>query len=465
MKVLWLCNIMLPAVARYLHLEASNKEGWLDGLMSVVTERQAGNGICLAVAFPAEEKLRLQVPVGDGHITCYGFVNRFSGEPHRYDPALEEQFREITEDFAPDVIHCFGTEYPHTLAMCRIFPRKDRILVGIQGLCAVYANAYFAGMPREVRRKVTLRDILRRDSLFSQQQKFVRRGEMEMEAIRLAGNVTGRTDWDRHYTHKWNPQAVYYPMNETLRSEFYTECWSEENSIPHSIFISQGDYPIKGLHYMLTALPRIRESYPDVSVYVAGGNIVGNGSLLQKIKISAYGSYLRQLIKNNHLEDCVHFLGRLDAAAMKEQYLKSSLFVCCSSIENSPNSLGEAMLLGMPCISTNVGGVASIFTDGVDGILCRGYATPQNDFNNGRISKAERETDMEEIADSLVNAIVEIWSQPEKMRDYCQNARKHAKNTHDREKNYQKMTEIYASIVRGEKGGDSVEQSKASVIK
>ena len=28
MKVLWLCNIMLPAVAEHFHRESSNKEGW-----------------------------------------------------------------------------------------------------------------------------------------------------------------------------------------------------------------------------------------------------------------------------------------------------------------------------------------------------------------------------------------------------------------------------------------------------
>lgn len=49
--------------------------------------------------------------------------------------------------------------------------------------------------------------------------------------------------------------GTYYPMNETLRSNFYTAQWNREQCIPHSIFLSQGDYPIKGLHYMLLAMP------------------------------------------------------------------------------------------------------------------------------------------------------------------------------------------------------------------
>ena len=51
MKVLWLCNIALPVIARQLHLEASNKEGWLSGLAAALLERRHTNGIELSVAF------------------------------------------------------------------------------------------------------------------------------------------------------------------------------------------------------------------------------------------------------------------------------------------------------------------------------------------------------------------------------------------------------------------------------
>jgi len=57
MKVLWLCNIMLPIIAEHFHKEASNKEGWLSGLVEVVLARRQENGIELAIAFPAPEEL------------------------------------------------------------------------------------------------------------------------------------------------------------------------------------------------------------------------------------------------------------------------------------------------------------------------------------------------------------------------------------------------------------------------
>lgn len=51
MRVLWVCNIMLPVIAEALHREASNKEGWLSGLLSQIVDRE-DIGMTLAVAFP-----------------------------------------------------------------------------------------------------------------------------------------------------------------------------------------------------------------------------------------------------------------------------------------------------------------------------------------------------------------------------------------------------------------------------
>ena len=51
MRVLWVCNIMLPVIAEALHREASNKEGWLSGLLSQIVDRE-DTDMTLAVAFP-----------------------------------------------------------------------------------------------------------------------------------------------------------------------------------------------------------------------------------------------------------------------------------------------------------------------------------------------------------------------------------------------------------------------------
>ena len=455
MKVLWLCNTMLPMIARQLGLEGSNKEGWVSGMADTVLADRSGNGIALSVAFPMQSVRQGsaygglcigKVTVGEASLDFYGFPEDVRN-PDRYDKELEQIMTDIVNIVQPDIVHCFGTEYPHTLAMCRIFPDKTRLLVGLQGLCTLYAEAYYADLPEAVVDSLTFRDWLKRDSIRQQKEKFTCRGRMEREAVSLAGNVTGRTAWDRTGAQTWHPDVRYHFMNESLRKEFYGPVWEEEKCVPRSIFLSQGDYPLKGLHYMLLALPDILAAYPDAKVYVAGNSLVEYGTLKQKLKISAYGRYLRRLIARNHLEDKVVFLGKLDAAAMRDRYLESSLFVCCSALENSPNSLGEAMLLGMPCVSGDVGGVASIFTDGEDGILYEGFRTEagrERDCGAGQGCKADR---LETVAGNLATAVLRMWEDPLKMREYCRNARAHALRTHDREKNYRRLVEIYEEIL------------------
>lgn len=459
MRVLWVCNIMLPVIAEQLHMEAGNKEGWIVGLASAVLDGRRESGIELAVAFPApvlaaqargarvygESGIcRGSLETEKGSLVWYGFREDVVN-PHIYAKDLELQMHEIAEDFRPDIVHCFGTEYPHTLAMCRAFRDKNRLLVGIQGICAAIADAYFADLPEKVIRSVTLRDILKRDDMVRQQHKFMLRGRMERESLRLAGNVTGRTAWDRQYARECSPAARYYEMNETLRPVFYEREWRADQCEPHSIFISQGDYPLKGLHYMLLALPEILAVYPDARVYVAGNSIVRYGNIGEKLKISAYGRYLRRLIAQGGLEERVVFMGKLNAGQMLERYLKSHLFVCCSALENSPNSLGEAMLLGMPCVSADVGGISSIFVHGQDGLLYEGHETTKNNMPNN--SKKQ----LKLISERLAKAVIEMWNDLEKQVQYCTHARKHAKKTHDPNENYCRMMEIYAEIIsRGE---------------
>ena len=482
MKVLWVCNIMPPIVAEALHLESSNKEGWIAGLLQTILERQDRNGVELGIAFPVEKNLASYQEEVKG-VVCYGFYEEVL-KAEAYGKELEGRLKEILQNFAPDVIHCFGTEYGHTLAMTRVCTAPQRVLVGLQGLCTVCAQAYMADLPRKIQKQVTFRDWLKQDSIVQQQEKFALRGITEQEAVEKAGNVTGRTAFDRYYTKKWNPKASYYQLNETLRSNFYEGQWDPKNCKGHQILVSQGDYPLKGLHYVLLAMPLIKSRFADVSLVVTGNSIVAQKTLKDKIKLSAYGKYLLLLIQNLKLGEKVTFTGKLDADRMKQKLLDSGLFLCPSSLENSPNSLGEAMLLGMPCIAADVGGIPSLFTDGEDGILYHGFDSEKIEFCNScypykkeektkdkkkETVESNKESDETEIArewrkakniwktvecskeekaiaENIAQAVCRMWENPKDQEQYCKNARKHAKSTHNREENYERLMEIYAEI-------------------
>lgn len=421
MRVLWVCNQCIPVISRHLNIKVSNKEGWLAGLSEKILSENDGS-IELGVCFNAGQEYADFN--GEFEIRAYGYHDDVNS-PWQYDPKLEKRFKDIIDDFKPDIIHIFGTEYPHTLAVCNAYPDRNRILIGIQGLCSVYAKHYFDGLPEELISSSTLRDSLKNDNLKEQKRKFELRGENEIKALKTAGNVTGRTDWDKKYTKEYNPDATYYFLNETLRRYFYDGKWEYENCEKHSLFVSQGDYPIKGLHLLLKALPKIKDEYPDVKIYVAGNKITGEDSMKKKILIGSYGKYILKLIKDGKLEENVVFLGSLNAEEMKERYLKCNAFISPSVMENSPNSVGEAMLLSVPVITSDVGGVRNLLEDKKEGFIY-----PALD------------------EDALIDAVRSCFSLngSEEQKDMCEKAAAKARITHDAKTNYNRLLEIYESI-------------------
>ena len=421
MKVLWLCNFMLPAIAQSLGLKAGNKEGWVAGLADAIQNRKAENALELGVCFPTANPLEHLKGVVDG-ISYYSFYED-SKNPHLYQGEYEASLRSIVEDFKPDLVHMFGTEYPHTLAMTRAFPYPDRLLVGIQGVCFEYAKVYTKGLPKKVISRSLFRDLVKRDNIISQQKKFTLRGVNEKEALLKIGNVCGRTEFDYQAVKEVNKNNTYFFMNETLRSNFYGKEWDFDQCRPYSIFVSQGDYPIKGLHFLLRALPRILEAFPKTHVYVAGDVITSYTTWKEKLKISSYGKYIRDLIIENHLQEHITFLGKQDAVSMCNQFLESHLFLSPSVIENSPNSLGEAMLLGMPVVSSQVGGVSSMMTHEKEGLL---YSC--------------------EDTQELATMVKRIFEDTVLAHQLAKAARERALITHDPETNYKRLLEVYHDV-------------------
>ncbi len=429
---------MLPVFAKRKGLPWSDREGWLSGAYEKLKDDKK-SGVTLGICFPADigEK-----PVVLDNVSFYGFTENLN-TPEIYDESLETQIKKIIDDFKPDIIHVFGAEFPHSLAAIRAFNRPERTLLGIQGVCSEIAKVYMAELPKDVRTATTFRDRYKDDSLIRQQEKYAKRGEHEIEAIKLVGHVTGRTDFDRNISFQINPNAVYHKMNETMRGTFYKGAWRSVNTVTHSIFLSQGDYPLKGFHFMLEAMPEILKEFPDAKLYVAGNSVIGKirrktvtvpdeqkdasgkSRYPLAIRISAYGKYLKKLIRKNRLGGKVIMLGKLSAEQMKEQLLKSNVFVCPSILENSPNSMAEAMLLGVPVVASQAGGIPSMLEKDVDGLL----------FENGN-------------PQALAKCINQMFREPVIAAVYGDNAKKHAMITHDPETNYKELLAIYSEIMQ-----------------
>lgn len=354
MKILWIVNVIMPELARELKLPLNNYGGWLIGL-----------------AYELKNRFQIELHIATFHpkINCKKSIN---GIYYSLVDNSVNSWKKLYEEIDPDVVHIHGTEYDYGMNYI-IANGSSNTVFSIQGLVSVYQKYYTAGLSnRDVYKNITLRDILKRDNLFQARNKFRKRGELERLYFKKCEHVIGRTDWDKTHALAINPNINYHYGAEILRDGFYASPkWNYNDCIPHTIFLSQAGYPIKGLHQLLKALPFLIEKYPNIKVKIAGHNIFKRDGFLDKLTENGYSKYINKLITNLKLQNRIIFLGNLSEDEMINEYLKANVFVCPSAIENSPNSLAEAQLLGLPIISAYVGGVQSMVVHGETGWLYR----------------------------------------------------------------------------------------------
>lgn len=363
MKVLWISNIIFPELCNKSGLKSSFGGGWLQSAAKALVNNTSV--ITLAVA-SFYRGTTMQVVKGKNII--YYLIPEHTTKRNLYDPGVENYLKVVNRDFKPDVVHIHGSEYGHSLAQLRACG-SEKTVVSIQGLIHFYKDFYFGGLSeREVNKSRTIRDIIRCDSLVDQQQRMEKRALLEVELLKGVKHVIGRTSWDRACVWALNPLANYHFCNETLRDRFYEDKWSYDKCRKHTVFLSQGHYPLKGMHQIIKALPLILREYPDTKVYVAGSNFFSCVPFWRK---KGYAQYIEKLIEKHSVSGKVHFLGELSELQMIEQYQQAHVFVCPSAIENSPNSIGEAQLLGTPVVSSYVGGTMDMVKDNETGFLYR----------------------------------------------------------------------------------------------
>lgn len=418
MKILWIVNTIFPYPAEQLKIEKCAFGGWLNGLANQLKEQEDVE-LGIATVYNGNEIKKYY----DGKITYY----LIPGAPAlKYNRKLNKYCKIILDEFKPEILHIHGTEYAHGLSFINVCSNNVKKIVSIQGLTSYIEKVYLANIPyKEILKNITLRDIIKQDNLFQQKNKFRKRGENEIEIIKRADAILGRTTWDYANTKAINLNEKYYCSNETLRQSFYKYEWNIENVERYTIFCSQAGYPIKGLHFLLETIAILKKQYPMVKLFVAGENILNKG-----FKTSGYARYLSKLINKYGISNNIIFTGILSETKMIERLLKTHVFVLPSAIENSSNSLGEAMLLGMPCVATNTGGTMDILKHEKEGFLYP-YTEPA----------------------MCAEYISKIFENDDLAVRLGQTARITAIERHDSEKNVKEIIHIYNKVLKRSKQG------------
>lgn len=101
-----------------------------------------------------------------------------------------------------------------------------------------------------------------------------------------------------------------------------------------------------------------------------------NKSVTFVIVGDGYGDELpraKEEVARRGLENVIRFTGHRND--LRDVYASFDLFLMTSLTEGMPNTLLEAMALGVSAVSTNVGGIPELLEDGVGG-----YLSPVGDF-------------------------------------------------------------------------------------
>jgi len=115
-----------------------------------------------------------------------------------------------------------------------------------------------------------------------------------------------------------------------------------KNAAPH-IIVTRNLEPIYDVATAIRAFFQVSLKIPAASLTIAGSGPERDS--------------LEKLAAELNLGERVRFIGRLDNEAMAELYQQADLMVNASLIDNTPNSILEALASNVPVVSTNVGGV------------------------------------------------------------------------------------------------------------
>ena len=418
MKVLWTVNLIPAAVSVKLGKTSEVLGGWVESMAAKLSEN---NDIELGIVCKCEENLNFcEVIDGITYFSLYYTSSTSLSE-------LESKCNEIVTKFNPDIVNIEGTEFLHARAM-QLSAKNHNIpaVVSLQGILNGQYAYQCGQLPvDDMMFSKSLTNIFSAWIMHLRKTRWYKpRMKPEKEIIENADYILGRTTWDRAHSYAINPNAKYYPCSRILRAPFYEEKWSLEKTERHSIYVGNGYNALKGAHFVVMALPYLIREYPDVKVYIAGYKPYQENDKRSILK-KGYAAYLKKLIYDLGVQDHIEFTGPLKAPQVAQTLSKVNAYVLCSTIENSPNTLGEAMMVGTPCVSAYVGGVSDMAEDGKEALFYR------NDDPKLLAWNLKRIFDSDELALALSEA-----------------GKKKARITHDPERNAQLLIDAYTDILK-----------------
>lgn len=267
---------------------------------------------------------------------------------------LKPYMLDIINDFKPDIIQCFGSECPFALIAKDI---SVPVVVHMQGFVNIYDMS--SSMCCRVTDYYKFYHYNPFSILHFWYRNTKRNSANQREKILMSCNkyFLGRTDWDENIVKNFSPNANYYHCEEALRSDIM-DCglkWSFKKSSQMRLVTISSASSLKGNNLILQTAKILTEFGFDFEWRVAGN--VDSFKLFESI------------LGLKHEDYSIKLLGMIDANNVAKELASAEVYVHTAIIDNSPNSLCEAQIIGCPVVSSFVGGIPSLVMNGKTGLF------------------------------------------------------------------------------------------------
>jgi len=396
MNIVWLCPYPIQSLRPELKLQRNVEAHNAPWIVNLAHELVKYSSIKLTIITHAAAITKSQAfsKFGlDFHILRYAFPFLLRGYPdyfpiHKftnYHSFVNEALK-IIHSIKPDVVHGHGTEdaYSRIASNCGL-----PFLISMQGIIGELYKI-----------NPTLNFYLQK--------------KMEVQSILQAPHVAYRTNLDKQYVLSIKSNIQLHYLGEAVNDVFFEHTWQlpREHSLTFVGYLSE----MKGINYLINAMPEIISKFPAIIL-----NLVG------PVK-QGYQAQLKNLIQKKGLNKNIIFHGKLEPPEIARLLSISSIFILPSLMENSPNSLAEAMAVGIPIIASDVGGIPSMIQEQDSGIFIKPAC-----------------------AESISNKVVELLMDPLKMSLLGKKAREAAFLRYRKNNVAARAIEIYKTIIAGGK--------------
>ena len=167
----------------------------------------------------------------------------------------------------------------------------------------------------------------------------------------------GRTEWDKNIVKYYSHDAMYYHCEEAIRPEILHSklTWTFTPRKKMRIVTISSASSLKGNNTILHTAKLLKDFGFDFEWRVAGN--------MDTFKLFESITNLR------HTDLNIKLLGFINADEVAKELSEADVYVHTAIIDNSPNSLCEAQLIGCPVVSTYIGGIPQLVSHGHTGLL------------------------------------------------------------------------------------------------